>query len=150
MREIWLFEAKLHIRYAITGLHTSPILFACLGSSFGPLVGLESCLILEAIQELLLASFDAKYWCQVEDNWFWFTIGKLWKISLDHEISFWIYIYILCTLLYCMWWEVLSKLLILDFLMENKFLWEDYFQINVLFKISIVLLLRNFLYRKIF
>ena len=43
MREIWSFEAKLHGGYAITGLCTSPILFACLGSSFGSLVGLESC-----------------------------------------------------------------------------------------------------------
>ena len=71
------FEADLRRGYAVTGLHTGPTLFACLGSSFGPLVGLESCLILEAIQELLLASFDAKYWCQVEDNCLWFIVGKL-------------------------------------------------------------------------
>ena len=59
------------------------------------------------------------------------------------------YIYI-CTLLYCMWWEVLSKLLILDFLMENKFSWEGYFQIKFLFKIGMMLPLRNFLYEEIF
>ena len=40
-KEIWSFEVKLRREYAVTGLHTSPILFACLGSSFGPFLGLK-------------------------------------------------------------------------------------------------------------
>ena len=134
-REIWIFEAELRKGYVVTRLHTGPILFVCLGSSFGPLFGLESFWIVLAIQELLLASFDAKCWCQGEDNWLWFTTGKLWKISLGHGISFWIFPF-WCILLYCMWWEVLSKLLLLDFLMENKFSWEGYFQIKFYSKLE--------------
>ena len=88
MREIWPFEVNLCKGYAIMGLNTGPIHFSCLGSSFYPLFGLESCWIGVAIQELPLATFDTKYWCQVEDNWLWFTIGKLWKLSPAHEISF--------------------------------------------------------------
>ena len=71
------------------------------------------------------------------------------KISLGHGNSFLIfpfYVYYL----YFIWWQVFSKLVILDFLMKNEFSWEGYFQNNVLFKIGIVLLLRNFLYGKIF
>ena len=43
MTEIWLFEAKLHRGYVVMGLHTVQFFFAFLGSSLGPLVGLESC-----------------------------------------------------------------------------------------------------------
>ena len=43
MREIWPSEAILWKEHVVTGLHMGPILFAYLGSSFGPLVGLESC-----------------------------------------------------------------------------------------------------------
>ena len=119
-REIWLFEAKLHRGYAVTGLHMGPILFAYLGSSFGPLVGLESCWIVAAIQEVLLASLDAKYWCQVEDNWLWFTIGKLWKIALGHGISFWIFPF-WCILLHCMWWESFFMHIIILHVMRSAF-----------------------------
>ena len=77
------------------------------------------------------------------------TIGKLWKISLGHGNSFWLFPY--CAYwVYCMLWEVLSKLLILNFFMENKLSREVYFQIKILFKIGMVLLLRNVLYRNIF
>ena len=65
------------------------------------------------------------------------------KISLGHGNSFLIFSFYVYYL-YFIWWEVFSKLVILDFLMKNEFSWEDYFQNNVLFKIGIVLLLRNF------
>ena len=150
MREIWPFEAKLHRGYVVTGSHTGSNSFCLFGLIFfGPLVGLKSCWIVAAIQEPLLASFDAKYLCQVEDKWLLFTIGMLWKIFVGHGISFGIF-HFFCILLYYMCWEVLSKLLILDFIMENKFSWEGYFQIKVLFKIGMMLLLRNFLYGKNF
>ena len=96
----------------------------------------------------MISNIGVKLW-QFEDQWLLFTIGKLWKIALVHGNSFW-NISLLFVLLYCMWWKVLSKSLILDFIMKNKCSWKYYFQIKVLFKIGIVLLLRTFFYMERF
>ena len=63
---------------------------------------------------------------------------------------FFFFSFFLCILLYFMWWEVLWKLLILDFLMEKKFLWESYLQMKVWFKIRMMSLLRNFYMERYF
>ena len=41
-REIWIIEARLRKRHAITGLSDGQIVFGCLCSIFGPLFGLFS------------------------------------------------------------------------------------------------------------
>ena len=75
-KEIWSFEVKLRRGYAVTGLHTGPILFACLGSSFGPLLGLKV-----AKLWLLYRSFFGKFWCQIlVSSWRQLTLIHNWKV----------------------------------------------------------------------
>ena len=125
-------------------MHTGPILFACLGSSFGPLLGLKV-----AKLWLLYRSFFGKFWCQIlVSSWRQLALVHNWKVvknipwPWDLFLNF-LFLF-LCILLYCIWREIFYKFLILNYLVENKFSLEGYFQIKVLFKIGMVLLLINF------